>query len=155
MYPTELENATVITSRQKVVLSDVVFDVGEIGSRFFAELRDGPRIMGVRCPVCLKIYVPPRPTCAGCFEPLSDWVEVSPEGTLLASTTVYAPVANPPAEPPYTLAVVRLDGADTGIVHLVDEVDPARLTEGTRVRAVFREAREGNIRDIEHFEITG
>jgi uncharacterized OB-fold protein len=153
MYPEELENAQAIMSKQLVVLSDVEFDVGEIGTRFFAELRDNRRILGIRCPRCDTVYVPPRLTCKRCFGKLDEWVEVGPEGTLLASTTVYAPVANPPAEAPYTLAVIKLDGADTGLVHLVEEVDPARLEEGTRLRAVFRENREGNIRDIDRFII--
>ena len=150
-YPDELENREPIVAVQGMVLSDVTFDVGEIGTRFFAELRDNKKIYGIECRKCKRVYVPPRNSCKECFDKLVDWVEVGDEGTLITFTTVYAPVANQPKDPPFTLGIIQLDGADTGLVHLVEGRDPGRLQPGMRLRAVFREIREGNIRDIVHF----
>lgn len=151
MYPEELEKAEPITTTQGVVLGDVEFDVGEIGTRFFRELRDNKRIMGIRCGTCGTVYVPPRNTCRECFEKLEDWVEVGSGGTLETFTVVHTPVAHQPAELPYVLGIIKLDGADTGLVHLVWAEDLGELEPGMRLEAVFREERQGNINDILHF----
>jgi uncharacterized OB-fold protein len=44
-----------------------------------------------------------------------------------------------------------MDGADTGLVHLIDEVEPERVKVGMRVEAVLAEEREGTIMDIKYF----
>ncbi|KKL59784.1 hypothetical protein LCGC14_2211840, partial [marine sediment metagenome] len=49
---------------------------GQAASRFFRELKDNKRIMGVRCPSCHRVLVPPRSFCERCFEPIDEWVEV-------------------------------------------------------------------------------
>jgi len=151
MYPEELESREPITTTQGVVLADVEFDVGEIGTSFFKELRDNKRIFGIKCKACGMVYVPPRNTCRECFEKLEEWVEVGDQGTLETFTVVYMPTAHQPAELPYALGIIKLDGADTGLVHLVEAGDLDELESGMRLKAVFRQEREGNIHDILHF----
>jgi uncharacterized OB-fold protein len=151
MYPEELENREPITSTQGVVLGDIEFDVGEIGARFFKELRDNKKVFGIRCKTCDRVYVPPRFTCRECFNKLEDWVEVGSRGFLVTFTIVYTPVASQPAENPYALGVIKLDGADTGFVHLIGGTDLDRIKVGMRLEVVFKEEREGNIHDIEYF----
>ena len=56
-----------------------------------------------------------------------------------------------PLQPPFAYGIVQLDGADTGIVHILGEVDFAQLRQGMRVEAVFGEERRGNILDIKYF----
>ena len=58
---------------------------------------------------------------------------------------------------PYCLILVKLDGADTALNHLLAEVeleDVERMNEavriGMRVEAVWLEQREGGIQDIKH-----
>jgi len=128
---------------------------GPVGSRFFIELRDNKRIMGIKCPACNRVYVPPRSTCKVCFSKLEEWVEVSQEGTLLTYTVAYQPSPVQPVEPPVAYGIVHLDGADTGFVHLLGEVDFDQLRIGMRVQAVFKEEREGNILDIKYFKPLG
>ena len=36
------------------------YSVGMHGSKFFTEIRDNRRFMGIRCPKCKKVYIPPR-----------------------------------------------------------------------------------------------
>jgi hypothetical protein len=48
--------------------------------------------------------------------------------------------------------VIRLDGADTGMAHFLDEVDFDKVHIGMRVRPVFAEQRRGNILDIKYFK---
>jgi hypothetical protein len=60
--------------------------------------------------------------------------------------------------PPYAIALIKLDGADTAMAHLLGEVDLSdaqaigrKIKVGMRVRASFKENRNGSILDIEYF----
>jgi len=133
------------------------YAVGQYGARFFTELRDHARLMGVRCPECGRVYVPPRPVCGICYRELHEWVEVGPEGTIVGWTVVRIPFIDPMTGEqrpvPYGFAIIRLDGASTSLYHFLDETDERRIRVGRRVRAVFREKREGSLRDILHFRL--
>jgi uncharacterized OB-fold protein len=43
------------------------YAIGLHGSVFFKELRDNRRFMGIRCPKCKKVFIPPRRVCGECF----------------------------------------------------------------------------------------
>jgi uncharacterized OB-fold protein len=57
-----------------------------------------------------------------------------------------------PLKPPFGYGIIRLDGADTGMAHLLSGSDPAKWRIGMRAKAVFKEKRSGNILDIEYFQ---
>ncbi len=124
---------------------------GSVGSRFLREIRDHKRIMGIRCPVCERVYVPPRSTCYACFGQLHEWVQVATAGTLISFTEVHYAERIHPMRPPFMYGVVKLDGADTGLLHLLGEIDGAKVEIGMRVEAVFEEQRVGGILDIKYF----
>ena len=46
-----------------------------------------------------------------------------------------------------------LDGADTGLMHFINETNREKLQGGLRVEPVFKEERAGYITDIEEFRI--
>jgi uncharacterized OB-fold protein len=50
------------------------------------------------------------------------------------------------------LGITRLDGADTGLVHRIGDVDLKTINFGMRVKVVFSEERRGDIRDIKYFK---
>jgi hypothetical protein len=118
---------------------------GRAGGRFLALLRDEGRLVGLRCSRCRRVFVPPRPRCLSCHVPCDEEVGVGPEGEVLAWT--FARRASPPA----VLALVRLDGADTALLHVLQGVELTALRSGQRVRAVFAEIRRGHITDLECF----
>lgn len=126
---------------------------GKMGSAFYVALRDSGRIYGVRCTTCRKVLWPPRSTCGRCFSMLStdDLVEIGPCGTLTAFTKVHYHEAVHPKPAPLVYGIVRLDNADTGMVHLIEGCGAEPLRIGMRVRAVFSENRNGNILDIACF----
>ena len=131
---------------------------GRFASRFFRELRDNQKIYGVRCPQCRRVLVPPRPVCERCFASVDEWVEVRHQGTLEAFTICYVPFMGLP-KPPVAMIMVKLDGSDTGLQHLlggVDLSDPDKSKElvkiGMRLEAVWREQRRGEIGDIQYFK---
>jgi uncharacterized protein len=125
---------------------------GHTGSRFLIELRDNKRIMGTKCPVCHRVYVPARFFCYVCFKSMDEWVEVSNEGTLTAFTMVYQSEPSYPVKTPFAYGIIKVDGADTGFAHIIGEVNPKDLRIGMRVQAVFKENRIGSILDIQYFK---
>lgn len=126
--------------------------VGATGSRFLTALRDEKKIFGNRCPACKKVYVPPRMNCGRCFRDITEWVELGLEGEVSAYTIVRHPFKLHPAAPVFAYALVLLDGADVGFLHIIKE-RLELLKKGARVRARFRENRTGHIMDIDSFEI--
>lgn len=126
---------------------------GKTASRFYYEIKKHCKIWGTKCSRCELVYVPPKETCPRCFCSMNEWVQVSETGTLLSYTVVrYAVPGIQPLKPPFALGIVKLDGASTGLVHLLGEVDVDDIGVGMRVQAVFREAREGNYLDIKYFK---
>lgn len=124
---------------------------------FMRALRDERRILGLRCPTCQRVYLPPRPVCGNCHAEMREWVEVADSGTVRGFTAVHLPIIDPttgePRPTPYGMALIQLDGADTLLNHYLAEHDPQRMQMGTRVRAVWREERSGGLSDIIHFEV--
>ena len=133
------------------------YSAGAVGSRFLIELRDNKKIMGTRCPTCNLVYVPARSACRDCFGELSEWVEVSQKGTVLTYTVTYQSNPIQPVSTPIVYGIVQLDGADTGFVHMLGEVDPEKLKVGTKVKALFKskKERQGSILDIKYFKPLG
>jgi len=150
--PTEKLEGTDVWLYHGQIYIPNTYSAGAVGSRFLIGLRDKKRITGTRCSTCNRVYVPARSICKDCLSQLNEWVEVSTRGTLLTYTVCN--VQNPiqPMEAPVIYGIIQLDGADTGFVHMLGEVDPEELRIGMRVQAVFREEREASILDIRYFK---
>ena len=127
------------------------WSVGETGSAFFVALRDERKILGSYCAQCDVVFLPPRKVCGRCFGSSMEWRELGHEGTLLTYTIPRYREKIHPTEAPFAFGVVKLDGADTGLTHLIGEFKEGGLRSGMRVKAVFREKPEGNILDIRYF----
>ena len=124
---------------------------GPILGRFFGGLRDR-RILGVRR-ADGRVLVPPREYDPDTGEALSELVEVASTGTVVSWAWVSKPREKQPLGRPFAYALVKLDGADTPLLHAVDAGgDPSALRTGLRVRARFAAERSGGVRDIEAFE---
>jgi uncharacterized OB-fold protein len=155
-----MENETVLEVRERngllihqgVIRVPYTWAAGAVASRFYAGLRD-KKIYGVRCLTCRVVLVPPKKTCHLCFGDLDEWVEVSDVGTLQTFTVVhYDEPEMHPLRAPFAYGIIRLDGADTGMTHLIGEADLGALKKGMRMKAVFKEKPEGNYLDIEYFK---
>ena len=145
-----LKDADVFVYHGKIYIPNT-YTAGAVGSRFLIELRDNKKIMGTRCTACDLVYVPARSVCKHCFAQLDKWVEVSDRGTLQTYTVAGQANGLQPVDPPIIYGIVLLDGASTGLVHMLSEVDFEKLAVGMRVKAVFREKRTGSILDIKYF----
>lgn len=128
---------------------------GRAGEVFFAALRDGGVLLGSRCPSCELVYAPARAFCERCFSELAPDTEVGPGGELVSFTVAFAGVDGRPLEVPVTYGLVRLDGADTVLLHVVLDAGDEPLEIGERVEAVLRPGTErtGSILDVEGFRV--
>jgi len=121
-------------------------------TRFFEETKRNRRFVGARCTKCRCTLVPPPVVCGRCFAPLEkDLVPVSDQGRLETWTTVRFSYPGQPAEPPYTLGLIVLDGASNYFPHLVKEVEPENIRADMRVQAVWNPAPQGDLLDILYF----
>jgi uncharacterized OB-fold protein len=136
------------------------YAAGQTATRFFLALRDQQKIYGTHCPSCDRTLVPPRSFCDRCFIATDEWREVGPGGSIVTFTISLRRSPGIDRAPPYMIALIRLDGASTNLIHFVegcDLRDPeallARVREGVRVEARFRkpEERSGHILDIQSF----
>lgn len=125
---------------------------GVAGTAFFTALRDRGVLLGSRCEACSYTYVPARLFCERCFAELAADTEVGPGGELVSYTIGFVGLEGEPLEDPETIGLVRLDGADSVLVHRVLDADEP-LEIGERVEVVLRPLgdREGTILDIEGF----
>jgi uncharacterized OB-fold protein len=116
---------------------------------FFEALRDRGAFLGSRCEDCGVTYLPARTFCERCLRELSPSVECGPEGELVSWTEARVDVDDRPLDAAVRYALVRLDGADTVLLHrLLEGGDPVI---GSRVRAVLAPDRTGSILDVEGF----
>jgi uncharacterized OB-fold protein len=87
--------------------------------------------------------------------PLDDVVEVGQEGELHTFSVSYLNPDASPADHPWAVGIVKLDGASTGLLHFLggvkNPVTDYRI--GMRMRVVFKPQaeRKGEILDILHF----
>lgn len=123
--------------------------VGPVLGRFMTGLRDG-RIEGVRAQDG-RVLVPPAEYDPVTSEALDEFVEVGQAGVVTTWAWVSEPRANQPLDRPFAWALIRLDGADTALLHAVDAGDEARMATGMRVRVQWRDERAGEIQDIACF----
>ena len=128
---------------------------GVAGERFFTALRDRGVILGSRCQACSYTYVPARLFCERCFAELTSEIDVGPGGTLASFTIVFEDVDGDVLDPPETLGLVRLDGADAVLLHRVLDPGDEPLEIGERVEIALRPdgERSGSILDIEGFRV--
>ena len=124
---------------------------GVAGEAFFSALKDKGQFVASRCEACAITYCPPRMFCERCFDgPLSADREVGPGGSLESFTVGSRGIEGEPLREPVAVGLIRLDGADTVLVHFLLG-EGFRL--GDRVEAVLKAKgqRTGSILDVRGF----
>ena len=124
---------------------DYTRSVGPTLGAFFTALRDR-RIVGIRGSDG-RVLVPPAEFDPVTYEPLSEIVPVASVGTVLSWTWQPEPLEGQPLERPFAWALIRLDGADTALLHAVD----GHVETGDRVHAHWVDEPVGAITDIAYF----
>ncbi len=124
--------------------------LGPVLGRFFTALR-GRQILGART-LDGRVLVPPLEYDPETGDDIDDLVPVSARGTVTTWAWVAQPRPLHPLQRPFAFALIRLDGADTAMLHAVDALHPEAMTTGMRVRARWSDAPVGHITDLACFE---
>ncbi|MFI6858563.1 Zn-ribbon domain-containing OB-fold protein [Streptomyces sp. NPDC050421] len=124
--------------------------LGPVQSAFLTGLRERT-VLGVRT-ADGKVLVPPVEYDPVTAEEIRDLVEVAATGTVTTWAWNPHPRRDQPLDTPFAWVLVRLDGADTALLHVLDAPGPEAVHTGMRVRVRWAEARTGAITDIACFE---
>lgn len=144
------DSAPDVLSAPLRVRFDYTRSVGTTIGTFLTELRDH-KIVGARGSDG-RVIVPPPEYDPITAEPLTEFVHVADTGTVESWTWVREPLPGQPFDRPFAWALIRLDGADTTLLHAVDVDEPEDIHTGLRVTARWAAQTEGSIRDIACFE---
>jgi uncharacterized OB-fold protein len=67
------------------------------------------KLLGLRCPSCGAITVPPKTVCRQCASPDMEITELNGTGRIRTFTTVYVAAEGREKEVPYVIVLVELD----------------------------------------------
>jgi uncharacterized protein len=126
---------------------------GVAGAPFFAALKERGEFVASRCEGCGITYCPPRLFCERCFDRLEADVTVGPGGTLESFSIGSVGVEGEDLDEPVAVGLVRLDGADTVLLHFLVGAGESPPAIGDRVEADLLPAgeRTGSILDVKGF----
>ncbi|SOJ57478.1 hypothetical protein MSIMFB_04957 [Mycobacterium simulans] len=130
---------------------DYTRSVGPTLGKFFTALRER-RILGVRGSDG-RVHVPPAEYDPVTYEPLGEMVPVASVGTVTSWTWQPDPLEGQPLDRPFAWALIKLDGADTAMIHAVDvgAAGPDAISTGARVHVHWAHDTVGAITDIAYF----
>ncbi|MEV5973087.1 OB-fold domain-containing protein [Streptomyces sp. NPDC051921] len=124
--------------------------LGPVQSAFLTGLRErvplGVRTEGGR------VLVPPVEYDPETAAELRELVEVGDTGTVTTWAWNPDPRRGQPLATPFAWVLVRLDGADTALLHALDAPGPEAVRTGMRVRIRWAAERHGAVTDIACFE---
>lgn len=139
---------------QQVMEFPYKHSTGPVVGRFLAGLKEQKKIWGQRA-AGQGVVVPPTGYSEIDGSPAGEWVEVQDTGVVTAVAKVHHPIAGlHPCASAFAFVLVRLDGADTAMAHIVTEgLDTVKV--GSRVQAVWApdDQRCGSLRDIARFRL--
>ncbi|MEU5547418.1 OB-fold domain-containing protein [Streptomyces sioyaensis] len=124
--------------------------LGPVLSAFLTGLRERT-VLGVRAGDG-RVVVPPTEYDPVTAEELRELVEVGSSGTVTTWAWNPSPRRGQPLATPFAWVLVRLDGADTALLHALDAAGPDAVRTGMRVRVRWAAERTGAITDIACFE---
>lgn len=124
---------------------------GPVIGAFLTALRD-QRVLGIRG-ADGRVVCPPTEYDPQTGAPLTEMVEVGTVGEVVSWSWVEHVRDGQPLDHPHALALIRLDGADTAMMHVIDAPNAEAVSTGARVAIRWREEREGQITDIACFDL--
>ncbi|MFQ6228427.1 Zn-ribbon domain-containing OB-fold protein [Nocardia sp. NPDC002869] len=128
--PTPVES---FTSPHKV---DYTFVAGTGRSTFLRGLKER-RLLARRCPSCERVYLPFPEFCSRCLVELAAPFELDGTGVVTTFCVVNFPFPGQVIDPPYLVAYIQVDGADTTLMHLIRDIELADVHIGMRVEPVW------------------
>jgi uncharacterized protein len=132
---------------------DYTRSVGPVLGQFFTALRER-RVVGVRGSDG-RVHVPPAEFDPVTYERLTEIVPVASVGTVVSWTWQPEPLEGQPLDRPFAWALIKLDGADTALLHAIDigAGGSPELRTGARVHVHWADEPAGAITDIAFFAL--
>ncbi|GAA3106029.1 Zn-ribbon domain-containing OB-fold protein [Streptomyces rectiviolaceus] len=124
--------------------------LGPVQSAFLTGLRERT-VLGVKTKDG-RTLVPPVEYDPVTADEIRDLVEVGSTGTVTTWAWNHEPRRGQPLDGPFAWVLVKLDGADTALLHALDAPGPDAVRTGMRVRIRWAAERTGAITDIACFE---
>ena len=124
---------------------------GPVMSKFFEALGQ-QKILGTKSNAG-KVFSPAAEFDPETNEPLKEMVEVGPGGVVESFSWIENPQHHHLIKEPFAFALIKLDGADTSMLHMVGQCKEADLSIGSRVQANWSEIQEQRITDIKFFTL--
>jgi uncharacterized protein len=134
--PPRFDGLEMVRSIRTPARLDYEFTAGRATTRFLKGVAQR-KLLGQRCPVCKKVYVPPRGACPTDGVPTEEEVELAHTGTVTSFCVVNVQFYGQVMDLPYVSALILLDGADLPIMHLIQEVPYDQVHMGMRVEALW------------------
>ncbi len=99
------------------------------------------------------MHVPPAEFDPVTYERLTEIVPVASVGTVVSWTWQPEPLEGQPLDRPFAWALIKLDGADTPLLHAVGAGDAESISTGARVHVHWADEPTGAITDIAYFAL--
>lgn len=139
------------TVRQRIEIP-YSYVTGPAMTHFLSGLKECIIYAGV-CSGCGRRNVPPVSFCGRCWTPVTRFEPVGPRGILESYTEIPgAPAGSPDGSSPVIFGLIRLESADTSLVHWID-CGSEFLCCGAAVEPVWRDDRQGSILDLTAFRL--
>lgn len=122
---------------------------GPVLSQFFTALKN-QKVLGIKGSDG-QVICPPQEYDPITSEDLSEFVELSDQATVTTWSWVNEPLPKHPLQKPFAWALLKIDGADTTMLHAID-ADKAQMQTGMKVKIRWADERVGQIKDIACFE---
>ena len=124
---------------------------GPVMSKFFEALGE-QKILGTKSSTG-KVFSPAAEFDPETHESLKEIVEVGPGGAVESFSWIETPQHHHLIKEPFAFALIKLDGADTCMLHMVANCNEADLSIGSRVTANWSEVQDQRITDIKFFTL--
>jgi uncharacterized OB-fold protein len=153
--PDSLRDVELVRSVRTPARLDYVYTPGAAATRFLRGVAE-KKILGSRAPGG-KVYVPPRGADPELGQPTTEEVELAHTGTVTSFCVVNVQFYGQVMEIPYVSALIKLDGSDQPIMHLLQEVATDDVRIGMRVEAVWVPDEEvgPTLESVRYFRPTG
>ncbi len=138
------------TMTVKVPLSPLnKWSLGSFMEKYYEGLKQ-KKLLGIKCPQCMKVYLPPRKKCGPCFQDMNDWVEIGQRGRIEFFTVGHVDIEDTikPRSSPTVLAMVKLEGADSLFLGEIRGTSPEKIRQGAIVKVAWVEKPSGSPNDL-------